>query len=358
MLQKILSQYAISEPAEVLAFGTGLINGTWKITDRSGEFILQKINQEVFKAPRKIEKNIAAIAAYLSATQPSYLFPSPFKTVAGEEMVFIEEQGYFRLFPFVGGSSTIDVVNNPDHAREAARQFGRFTRLLSRFPVYTLEYTIPDFHNLSLRYDQFETALLNGNPDRMEESSPEITFLRQHSFIADRYKELCTNPAFKKRVTHHDTKISNVLFDQAGKGMCVIDLDTIMPGYFISDFGDMMRTYLSPVSEEETDLGKIQVRKDYFAATLEGYLSEMINELNDAEISHMVYSGMFMIYMQAMRFLTDYLNNDRYYGARYEKHNLLRARNQIVLLQQLMEHQYALEQTVTQCVTTMRSTVK
>jgi thiamine kinase-like enzyme len=138
-------------------------------------------------------------------------------------------------------------------------------------------------------------------------------------------------------VTHHDTKISNVLFDDQDNGLCVIDLDTVMPGYFISDVGDMMRTYLSPVNEEEKDLSKIIIRNEYFKAITDGYLSEMSAELTEKEKEHFVYAGKFMIYMQALRFITDHLNNDHYYGAAYEGHNFVRANNQAVLLQKLSE---------------------
>jgi Ser/Thr protein kinase RdoA (MazF antagonist) len=151
------------------------------------------------------------------------------------------------------------------------------------------------------------------------------------------FQAIQSSELFKIRVTHHDTKISNVLFDQYDKGICVIDLDTVMPGYFISDVGDMLRTYLSPVSEEEKDFSKIQARDEYFTAIVEGYLSYMSIDLNAEELRHFVYSGMFMIYMQAIRFLTDHLNNDVYYGAAYEGHNFIRAKNQITLLTRLKE---------------------
>src|SRR5690606_24912784 len=137
------------------------------------------------------------------------------------------------------------------------------------------------------------------------------------------------------RVTHHDTKISNVLFDKDGKGICVIDLDTVMPGYFISDVGDMIRTYVSPANEEERDFDKIRVRDDVMDALTEGYLEFMGDELTATEKKHTRYSGMFMTYMQALRFLTDYLNDDVYYGARYDGHNRVRAMNQVRLLSEL-----------------------
>jgi thiamine kinase-like enzyme len=200
-----------------------------------------------------------------------------------------------------------------------------------------LKITIPGFHDLSVRYTQFEEACSTGSATRIAQAEQEIEFLRNNASIVKTFQTIQSSKLFKIRVTHHDTKISNVLFDQFDKGICVIDLDTVMPGYFISDVGDMLRTYLSPVSEEEKDLSKIRVRNDYFSAILEGYLSCMAADLNNEELEQFVYSGMFMIYMQAIRFLTDHLNNDVYYGAAYEGHNFIRAKNQITLLTRLQE---------------------
>jgi Ser/Thr protein kinase RdoA (MazF antagonist) len=165
----------------------------------------------------------------------------------------------------------------------------------------------------------------------------------QHQSIVAEYERLMHSESFKIRVTHHDTKISNVLFDAGDNSVCVIDLDTVMPGHFISDVGDMLRTYLSPYGEEEQDFSKIQIRDDYFDAIVRGYLGEMNTELTDAEKNAFVFAGKFLIYMQAVRFLTDYLNNDVYYGVRYEGHNLVRAQNQAELLQRLCEREGVLQ---------------
>jgi Ser/Thr protein kinase RdoA (MazF antagonist) len=256
--------------------------------------------------------------------------------------MLVNEEGYFRLFPFVDNSHTIDVVEHTQQAYEAARQFGFFTRTLSLFNAKDLKITLPDFHNLSLRYQQFEQALQHGNADRITAAKEQIALLKAHRHIADTFEQIKNDPDFKIRVTHHDTKISNVLFDTADKGICVIDLDTVMPGYFISDVGDMMRTYLSPVSEEETDYNKINVRKEFLEALIQGYSNAMQDDLTAKEKTAFIYAGKFMIYMQALRFLTDHLNNDRYYGARYEGHNLNRTVNQLVLLQKLMEAEVAM----------------
>jgi Ser/Thr protein kinase RdoA (MazF antagonist) len=239
--------------------------------------------------------------------------------------------------PFAENSITCDVVQTSAQAYEAAKQFGRFTRLLSDFDAKQLKVTIPQFHDLELRYRQFGDALSNGDKERIREAKEIIVALQEQKKIVDEYKSVIHNPQFKLRVTHHDTKISNVLFDQNNRGLCVIDLDTVMPGYFISDVGDMMRTYLSPVSEEENDFDKILVRSEFYKAIVEGYSDEMKDELTKVEKNYFLFAGKFMIYMQALRFLTDYFNNDVYYGAKYEGHNLVRAKNQATLLQRLVE---------------------
>ena len=343
MPQHILNAYGLTDSTvKTTAFGTGLINNTWAVTYGNSKYILQRINHNIFKQPNDIAANIRMIGDYLSTHYPEYLFVTAEKTLQQQDIVFEESEGYFRMFPFVKDSHTIDVVSTPSQACEAAKQFGRFTKLLAGFPAEELLITLPNFHNLPLRYQQFETAISAGNKERIKASAGLIIFLKQYREIVTVSEGIPSNPAFKKRVTHHDTKISNVLFDDADKGLCVIDLDTVMPGYFISDVGDMLRTYLSPVSEEETDFSKIEIREDYFKAIAEGYLSEMNEELSTEEKQHFVYAGKFMIYMQALRFLTDYINDDIYYGSKYEGHNFMRAKNQVMLLERLMEKEEAL----------------
>ncbi|HEV8271299.1 MAG TPA: aminoglycoside phosphotransferase family protein [Chitinophagaceae bacterium] len=346
MFETIFKEFGIDANASVKPFGSGLINNTWLISENENDLILQRINHNVFKQPFDIATNIQLICEYLRAQHPGYLFIAPRKTIAGDEMIFIKDEGYFRIFPFIKNSHTTDVVVSPSQAFEAAKQFGRFTNLLSAFPVNKLKITLPDFHNLPLRYAQFETAIKEGNKERIKQSAIIISFLKNQYEIVSISEQISNNPGFKKKVTHHDSKISNVLFDKNNRGLCVIDLDTVMPGYFISDFGDMMRTYLSPVSEEEKDLTKIEIRDEYFKAIADGYLSEMENELSAVEKKYLVYAGKFMIYMQALRFLTDHLNNDVYYGAKYDGHNFVRANSQATLLKKIIEKEKLLEELV------------
>ena len=334
----ILKSYGFTDgPAIVKAFGSGLINHTWKVTYQGNEYILQRINDEVFKQPMDITNNIGLLADYLRKNHPDYFFVAPVKTTDGKEMIYVKDKGYFRMFPFVPGSHSKDVSKTPGEAFEAATQFGRFTKLLANFPIGQLKKTIPDFHNLSLRYQQFLDALKDGNPQRIKETEELSAELLSHVEIVREYERIIVDDNFKSRVTHHDTKISNVLFDEEGKGLCVIDLDTVMPGHFISDVGDMMRTYLPPVSEEEKDFHKIEVREDFYQAIVNGYYNEMKEVLTEKEKHYFFYAATFMIYMQAIRFLADYLNDDIYYGSKYPGQNLVRAGNQAILLERLIE---------------------
>ena len=316
----------------VKPLGEGLINHTYMMQSENDFYVLQKINTAVFKNPDAIAHNIKCVSSYLKVHHPDYYFVTPIHSVHGNQMEYIDG-GYYRVFPYVNGSHAKTVVQNEQQAFEAGYQFGHFTSVLNGINAADLQITIPDFHNLTLRYQQFNTALETGNQDRIAQASIEIKYLQDQKWIADFFETIKANPNFKLRATHHDTKISNLLFDANDKGICVIDLDTMMPGYFISDLGDMFRTYLSAVSEEETDFEKILVRPSIYKAIVKGYLQGAGNIFSEDETAQIFYAGQFMIYMQALRFLTDFINNDVYYGANYPLHNYNRACNQIKLLE-------------------------
>ncbi len=342
MISAVLTHYGIREfTAEPLV--SGLINSTWKVTSGADQYILQRINHHVFKHPFDLADNIRRIDTYLKKNKPGYLFPAPLANDLNQDLVLVKDDGYYRLFSFIKGSHTVDVVTSPDQAFEASLQFGKFTSLLSGFDAGTLHTTIQDFHNLQLRYQQFETAIETGNSQRIAHAADLITNIKKHTHVLNEFLDIQRNSAVRKRVTHHDTKISNVLFNDEGKGICVIDLDTVMPGYFISDVGDMMRTYLSPASEEEKDFTSIEIRDDFFRAIVHGYVSAMRDELTTDEHHLIYYAGTFLIYMQAIRFLADYCNDDVYYGAKYPEHNFVRAGNQLKLLQKFEEKEILLQ---------------
>ena len=286
-IKDVLMQFGIDASAvSIIPVQQGLINHTWKIVDGAASYILQKVNDAVFKKPEDIAHNIASIAGYLAEHYPGYTFTAALKTTGGETIYKNPEGNYYRLFSFIEGSHTRNSVETAAQAYEAARQFGKFTATLKNFDAGILKTTIPSFHDIMLRYRQFLDALENGNKTRIDQSSQLISRLKEYSSIADYFENIKTDPAFTLRVTHHDTKISNVLFDRDDKGICVIDLDTVMPGYFISDVGDMMRTYLCEATEEEQDSSRLKIREEIYDAIVNGYLQEMGDELSEKEKQH------------------------------------------------------------------------
>jgi len=353
MLNNILIKFGLEpENYHIQKFGSGLINSTWKVSGREkpGQFILQRINKAVFKSPEDIAANISKIGAYLQLHQPEYLFVAPLPATDGKNMVTDQDE-YYRLSPFVKGSVTIDTVHSTQEAFEASRQFARFTHLLADFEVDGLAYTLSGFHDLTTRHEQFAEALNTADSELKLNAQVVIAKANLYQDIALTFGRIVEDELLPLRVIHHDTKISNVLFDESRRGLCVIDLDTVMPGYYISDLGDMMRTYLSPYNEEEQDLAKIGVREDIFEAIVEGYFSEMGSTITTMELNHFVYAGKFMIYMQALRFLTDYLNGDVYYHTSYPAHNLVRAKNQFALLDSYCNAEQGFQQVLDGIVT-------
>jgi hypothetical protein len=348
MFDFILSGYGLDEDnCSIIPYGNGLINQTWKIACNKKEWILQKINHQVFRQPLKIMDNYNLLSDYFKTNHPDYLFVAPVNTINGRNYISDGENNFYRLFPFIKNSYSCNTVSDPSLAQEASRQFGKFTRLLSAFDPSQLQITLPDFHNLTLRYRQFESALQNGNKMRMSASADCISYLIYQKEIVEIFERIKNNSSIKKRVIHHDAKINNVLFDRKNdKGLCVIDLDTVMGGYYISDVGDMLRTYLSPAGEEDTAFDAIDVREEYFQEVVKGYLGEMNTELSQEEKGFFVYAGKFAIYMQALRFLTDFLNDDPYYLTVYPDQNLFRANNQIVLLKRFIEKEERLNRII------------
>jgi len=348
MFGPILTQYGIDESDyTVRPFGNGLINHTWKIISAGKEWLLQRINQQIFKRPLDIMDNCSRLSGYFKINHPDYLFISPLLNSKHQNYYMDEENNCYRLFPFVKNSYTCNTVSKPSLAYEAARQFGKFTRLLSKFEPAQLNITLPAFHDLTRRQQQFESAIQNGNKQRIAQSVESIAYLNNQKEIVEIFESIKDNPSFPLRVVHHDAKINNVLFDLGTDlGLCVIDLDTVMPGYYISDVGDMFRTYLTPASEEESDFSRIGIREDYFREIANGYLEEMQSELSEEEKKYFVYAGKFAIYMQAIRFLGDYLNNDTYYSFQYETQNLIRANNQVELLKKFTEKEQILDEII------------
>ncbi len=328
MMQSILEQYGW-ENATAIPLSQGLINQTFDVHTAQGNFILQSINTKVFKDPFAIDYNIKAIGHYYNTNRPDQLFTHLIPNLRGETLITMEGKQY-RAFKKIEGIA-LDVLTTAAEAKEAAQQFGQFTASLTDFAIGELKLTIPQFHDLSLRYHQFEQALIHGDSKRIDTAKDAIHFLKSHQSYVKKWTHFTTNKEAHLRVTHHDTKISNVLFKDEN-AICVIDLDTTMPGYFISDVGDMCRTYLCPVNEACQDLNQIKVIPERWIAIQNGYLEAMGEFLTNFEKDHFAFSGQSIIYMQALRFLTDYLQLDLYYKVDRPSQNLDRTLNQNQLL--------------------------
>ena len=330
---QILSNY-FSDPEsyKIALFGNGLIHKTYTVSTGSlPEYILQEVNTSVFKTPLDIASNLEALSNFLEQNGKEIFYPTPLSTINGDPYA-IESGSFFRLTPFVKGTHTLDACSTAEQAYEAAVQFGKFTAAFKGMDMSILKPTIPRFHDLTFRWQQFTDALQNGNKNRIQDAAKLIDQIHANHSIVERYQSIVSSTQFLLRVTHHDTKITNVLLNEQGKGVCVIDLDTVMSGLLISDLGDMFRTYLSPGNEEETDLSQVYVRPDFYKAIVAGYLEHMKDQLNREELNAINYAGEFMLYMQALRFLTDFLNDDRYYGIKYPLNNFNRTINQLALL--------------------------
>ena len=319
---------------------SGLINQSFKITSKmTGEsFLLQGINQHVFPEPGKVQYNYELLWKYLQSQEIFFFIPEP-KYFAGDAILFCDSRkNCWRVFEFVEGAKTFVVAEKTSQAWAVAESFAEFTASFSNFDAEQLAIIIPGFHNLSFRFNQFKDALHTHQYDRLQRAIDLIDELKKRERYANFFDVLTESDEFPKRVMHHDAKISNVLFDEdSDEVICPIDFDTVMPGYFFSDIGDMIRSMACNLDEASTEFDKIKIRKSYYEAILEGYLSVMGKYFTDAEKKYIHVSGIIMIYMQALRFLTDYLNGDIYYRVTYPGQNFDRAMNQLTLLKRLEE---------------------
>lgn len=351
--ESILLKYNLQKEAFIQQIGSGFINRTFLVYNplyTENQFILQEVNSTVFKNPYDIANNVDLISKFLHHHYPNYLFPSYIPNIDGQ--LITEENGiYWRMSHYMQESIAYNTLSNPNQAFQAAAQFGKLTRLLDKFPIDQLVYTIPDFHNLEFRLNQFKDACLKAPTNKIEDAIDTINLANNYEYISNYYNSYLKSPDFKNRVIHHDTKISNVLLNKHDdSGICVIDLDTLMPGKFTSDLGDMMRTYLCAFSENEADLSKINIRIPYFESMIRGYLSETSQILTKTELELLLFSGKYIVYMQAIRFLTDHLNGDIYYKIEYPNQNLNRAKNQFKLLNELIKNEVLLQDIIDKAI--------
>lgn len=312
---------------------SGLINHTYVISSSyHSPYLLQKINTTVFPDPVAIQENYVHIWQHISSRIPAPKFCNDHTTL------FVDNSGhYWRACQFIGDAKTLLAAGKKEEAASTAKVFAEFTASLEDFDINLLKEVIPGFHNLGFRYNQWEEVIARDSFKRKEKSLRLIDELKKREPYKHFYDVIITSKKdYPKRVMHHDAKIANVLFNrQTGEVICPVDFDTVMPGYFFSDLGDMIRTMTCAKEENSTAFKELTIRKEFYEAIISTYETAMNHHLTPAEKKHIHSAGLLMIYMQSLRFFTDYLNGDNYYRIDYPEHNLNRSVNQLTLLQNL-----------------------
>ena len=339
-MENILHHFFDFELLEkALPFGDGHINDTFKIklliNGATKNYLLQRFNDKVFNQPFSVMENIKLVANHLAKKNYPLFILKPFKTKKGALLYQDEKRNYWRVFNFFENTFSYNKVKTAEQAFEASKAYGTFTKTLIDFEINKLNTTISDFHNGEKRLKDFLLATKKGIPKRIKETKNEVDFIFENKNLFKKINQL----NLPLRAVHHDTKINNVLFDKkTNKAVAVVDLDTVMPGTVLSDFGDMVRTFTSEFDEDEKDFSKIKMRLDIYEALLDGFLSEMDHALTEGERELLPTAGPWLTLMQAARFLGDYLMGDVYYKTQYPDHNLVRARNQLALFQSMCWH--------------------
>jgi len=324
---------------EAKAYGNGHINETYVVDP---QYIVQKINTNVFKKPGELMDNIISVTNYLKEKivadggDPMRETLTVIPTNEGHSYYKAGDGDCFRCYEFIKDSLAIETVEDPKDLYEAAKSFALFQKRLADFPAETLYETIVDFHNTPKRFTALEEAIKNDIKGRAKDVQEEIEFaLSQKDWISVVTDGLADG-SIPLRVTHNDTKINNVLFDKdTRKGLCVIDLDTVMPGSMLYDFGDALRIGAASGAEDEVDLDKIWFKLDNFEAFTKGFAEEIGKTLTEKEIELLPLSAKLLTYECGIRFLTDYLNGDTYFRIHREHHNLDRCRTQFKLVKDI-----------------------
>lgn len=337
-------------------FGHGHINDTFLIRtvgQDSPDFILQRKNHHVFRNVPGMLNNIMLATGHIRSKLLAQGEPEVDRKVmnylsASDGKLYVQDAdgNYWTLFLFIRDSHGVEEVTNPDQAFSAGKAFGKFLLQLSDLDSSGLIETIPNFHNGKFRYHQFTEAIALDKAGRCTEMQPVIHEFTERKDEMLKLQSWLDKGELPLRITHNDTKINNILFDDNDNILCIIDLDTIMPGSILFDFGDAIRTLGDTAVEDEPDISKIGFQRSYFEAFTKGYLSESSQVLSSLEKENLVYSCRYMVWEQGMRFLTDYLNGDTYYKIAYPAHNKVRTLSQLRYLEVLEANAVAMEQIV------------
>ncbi len=357
MIERYLSDIcnAFGIESEGISFGGGHINDTYRASKDGYPCVLQRINTEVFKNPDQVMSNILSVTSHIRSklkdAEDADRGTLHFMKTAGGAPYFKDGDGdCFRVYRFIENSVTVETVSEPEQFYEAAKAFGRFQNMLSDFPAAELHETIQEFHDTPSRVKQLTDAVSSDACGRVKECEAEIEYAMKQVPEAGRVVQAISQGAVPCRVTHNDTKLNNVLFDETtGKGICIIDLDTVMPGSLLYDFGDALRFGANTAAEDETNLDKVIFDLKLFEAFTKGFVSELKETITAAEKELLAFSAKLMTYECGIRFLADFLNGDTYFKTKYRNHNLDRARNQFQLCRQIDLKRNEMNQIVNEC---------
>lgn len=346
-LQKVFNHFNhLGDFEDFSELTSGHINDTFFIkTNSSQNYVLQRINSYVFKKSKelienkiKVSEHIKEKLKHLSEEEIRRSVFQLIRTKNGLPYYLDEDENYWNASIFIEGSKVFERVENKEIAYEAGKLVGEFINLTEGLNPNEIVDIIPNFHKMSFRYEQFYEAEKNASSKRLEMAIPliqKVKDLKEEMHILENLKKEGKIPV---RITHNDTKISNILFDEKNKGICVIDTDTVMTGIIHYDFGDAIRTSCNNAFEDETDLSKVTFNTEYFNAFSKGFLQKMHSQLSPLDVQHLALSAKTITFIMGLRMLTDFLNNDVYYKTRYENHNLDRAANQFKLVDEITTH--------------------
>lgn len=343
---KILSRYELADhPVEVVPFGNGHINDTLKVITDNGEakYVLQRINHHIFTNVEMLQHNINIVTSHIRKkleAQGEYDIDRKVLTFLPAEngkSYYFDGESYWRVCLMIPRSQSFEEVNAA-FSYEAGKAFGSFQSMLSDIPEGTLGETIPNFHNMEFRLQQFYDAIKTNQVGRLDKVQDMVKEIEKRAKTMCIQEDLYRQGKLKKRTNHCDTKVNNILFDENGKVLCVIDLDTVMPGFVLSDIGDFIRTGANTGAEDDENLDNVNVNMEIFKAYTRGYMETAKSFLTPLEVGMLPYGGRLLTYMQTVRFLTDYVNGDTYYKTHKPNHNLIRSKAQFRLLQSLEAH--------------------
>jgi Phosphotransferase enzyme family. len=329
---------------EVKPLGKGHINDSYKVTAGDKEYVLQRINHHIFKNVSELQSNIFRVTNHIrtklyekGVTDIDRRVLTLVPTQKGELYYKDSAGDYWRVMDFIEESKSYDEIN-PELAYRAGLAFGDFQKMLADLPGDPLFETIPDFHNMEARLETFRKAVKADKAGRLKEVAGLVKEIENRAEEMCKAERLGREGKLPKRTNHCDTKVNNILFDENDQVLCVVDLDTVMPGYVLSDFGDFIRTGANTGAEDDKSVDTISVDLAIFEGYAKGYLQNAASFLTDVEIENLAFGAKLLTYMQMVRFFTDYINGDTYYKTAYPEHNLVRTKAQFKLLQSLEEN--------------------